>query len=286
MSDFATAQLGPALTRLALCWRVVRGDGVALGFTTHDAALDIDGLRYASAPGMAPSAIVVSDGLDVDTMEVDGALSADAITAADLAAGRYDAAVVQIFMVDWSNLAAGRFHLARGRLGEVTRRLSGGGGSFTAALRGPTADFGIKYNIGNGGPAPEKITESIYARSQAIDVYHTLDGVADLDLTQPGRFELGGMVVEVIDPVGDYAELYWGRLAELDLDPGELDWAEYALRFTAYAPGVQTAIVGTAKVTNLLRNLDAVRRGPLPSDVLGAIDEAWARVGSDWPSST
>ncbi len=141
MSDFATAQLGPALTRLALCWRVVRGDGVALGFTTHDAALDIDGLRYASAPGMAPSAIVVSDGLDVDTMEVDGALSADAITAADLAAGRYDAAVVQIFMVDWSNLAAGRFHLARGRLGEVTRRLSGGGGSFTAALRGPTADF-------------------------------------------------------------------------------------------------------------------------------------------------
>jgi|JI10StandDraft_1071094.scaffolds.fasta_scaffold06373_18 uncharacterized phage protein (TIGR02218 family) len=141
MSDFATAQLGPALTRLALCWRVVRGDGVALGFTTHDAALNIDGLSYASAPGMAPSAIMVSDGLDVDTMEVDGALSADAITAADLAAGCYDAAVVQIFMVDWSNLAAGRFHLARGRLGEVTRRLSGGGGSFTAALRGPTADF-------------------------------------------------------------------------------------------------------------------------------------------------
>ena len=53
MSDFATAQLGPALTRLALCWRVVRGDGVALGFTTHDAALNIDGLSYASAPGMA-----------------------------------------------------------------------------------------------------------------------------------------------------------------------------------------------------------------------------------------
>lgn len=141
MSGLGTIELGAALTKLALCWRVVRSDGVALGFTTHDAALIIDGLRYASAPGMAPSAIMVSDGLDVDTMEVDGALSADAITAADLAAGRYDAAVVQIFMVDWSNLAAGRFHLARGRLGEVTRRLSGGGGSFTAALRGPTADF-------------------------------------------------------------------------------------------------------------------------------------------------
>lgn len=87
-------------------------------------------------------------------------------------------------------------------------------------------------------------------------------------------------------PVGDYAELYWARLAELDLDPGELDWAEYALRFTAYAPGVQVAIVGTAKPANLLRNLDAVRRGPLPSDALVAIDEAWQRAGRDWPGST
>lgn len=141
MDSFSTMQLAPELTHLALCWRVVRADGIALGFTTHDVPLDIDGLRYASAPGMAPSAISVSDGLDVDTMEVDGALSGDAITARDLAAGRFDAATVQIFMVDWQNIAAGRLHLARGRLGEVTRRLSGSGGSFTAALRGPTAEF-------------------------------------------------------------------------------------------------------------------------------------------------
>lgn len=141
MDSFASTQLSPELTHLALCWRVVRTDGVALGFTTHDAPLVINGLRYASAPGMSPSAIAVSDGLDVDTMEVDGALSSDAITARDLAAGCFDGASVQIFMVDWANLAAGRLHLARGRLGEVTRRLSVGGGSFTAALRGPKVDF-------------------------------------------------------------------------------------------------------------------------------------------------
>ncbi len=141
MAQLTAAQLGDELTCLALCWRVVRSDGVALGFTSHDAPLDIDGLRYAAAPGMAPSAIIVSDGLDIDTMEVDGALAADAITAADLAAGRYDAAAVTIFMVDWRTPEDGQQVLARGRLGDVTQRLSGDGGSFTAALRGPTGDF-------------------------------------------------------------------------------------------------------------------------------------------------
>ena len=135
------------VTRLAICWRVARGDGVTLGFTTHDRPLVIDGLAYASAPGMAPSAISTGDGLEVDTMEVAGALSADAITASDLAAGRYDGARVRVFMVDWADPAAGSLPLARGTLGEVTRDMSGAGsasgsgtgGSFTAELRGPTA---------------------------------------------------------------------------------------------------------------------------------------------------
>ena len=90
---------------------------------------------------MAPSAISVGDGLDVDTMEVSGALSSDLITAADLAAGRYDDAAVAIFMADWANPAAGTLPLARGTLGEVTQQLAGSGGSFTAELRGPTAAF-------------------------------------------------------------------------------------------------------------------------------------------------
>jgi phosphoglucomutase len=92
----------------------------------------------------------------------------------------------------------------------VIRRHRAFGGIILSASHnpgGPDGDFGIKYNIGNGGPAPEKITEAIYARSQTIDVYRSLDGVADLDLSQPGRFELEGMAVEVIDPVADYAEL-------------------------------------------------------------------------------
>ncbi|MGC4408598.1 alpha-D-glucose phosphate-specific phosphoglucomutase [Rhizobium rosettiformans] len=71
---------------------------------------------------------------------------------------------------------------------------------------GPTEDFGIKYNIGNGGPAPEKITDAIFARTKVIDSYKIAD-VADIDLDTTGSFDLAGMTVEVIDPVADYADL-------------------------------------------------------------------------------
>jgi phosphoglucomutase len=71
---------------------------------------------------------------------------------------------------------------------------------------GPTEDFGIKYNISNGGPAPERITEAIHARSQVIDRYMIAD-FDDVDLDLIGTFEAGGMTIEVVDPVTDYAEL-------------------------------------------------------------------------------
>ena len=71
---------------------------------------------------------------------------------------------------------------------------------------GPNGDFGVKYNISNGGPAPEKVTEAIYGRSQVIDSYLILDA-PDVDVYTLGESRLGDMVVEVIDPVADYAEL-------------------------------------------------------------------------------
>ncbi len=132
------AGLTGELTTLAICWQVVRQDGVALGFTTHDRPLRIGGMRYESAPGMAPSAVVSSDGLDVDTMDVAGALSADAITADDLGQGRYDGADVRLFMVDWHSPDAGGQPLARGTLGTVEAG-TGPDAGFTATLRGPTA---------------------------------------------------------------------------------------------------------------------------------------------------
>ena len=71
---------------------------------------------------------------------------------------------------------------------------------------GPDGDFGIKYNTANGGPAPEKITDAIFARSKALTSYRIVDA-PDVDLDRAGKQAIGGMVVEVIDPVADYAAL-------------------------------------------------------------------------------
>lgn len=91
----------------------------------------------------------------------------------------------------------------------VIRKYGAFGGIILSASHnpgGPDEDFGIKYNIGNGGPAPEKITDAIYARSKIIDSYKTLEA-ADIDLDATGALSVGGMTVEVIDPVADYAAL-------------------------------------------------------------------------------
>lgn len=71
---------------------------------------------------------------------------------------------------------------------------------------GPDGDFGIKYNISNGGPAPEKITDAVFERSKVIDSYKIVDA-PDIALGQIGTQQVGDMVVEVIDPVADYAAL-------------------------------------------------------------------------------
>jgi phosphoglucomutase len=71
---------------------------------------------------------------------------------------------------------------------------------------GPDGDFGIKFNGANGGPAPERVTDAIHARTLTIDAYATVDA-PDVDLSRPSVQAVGAMQVEVIDPVADYVEL-------------------------------------------------------------------------------
>ena len=109
------------------------GDGVATRFPLVKAYGD--GLVYRGAPGMLPSAISISDGFDIDTLDVSGALAGDAITQDDLLAGRWDGAAVRLFGVDWETPGGGQAPLARGVLGDVGVR----DGAFRAELSGPTA---------------------------------------------------------------------------------------------------------------------------------------------------
>lgn len=91
----------------------------------------------------------------------------------------------------------------------VIRKYGASGGLILSASHnpgGPDEDFGIKYNIANGGPAPEGVTEAIYARTQTIDRWLTVDA-PDVDLDTLGSTPVGNLTVEVIDSVADYAEL-------------------------------------------------------------------------------
>ena len=116
------------LETTATFWRVLRRDGVSLGFTTHDRDLWFDGINHRAAPGMLPSAIRRSAGFEADSAEVEGALSHDSIDAFDLAIGRFDGARVLIGVVDWESLE--RHVVYRGAIGSVTEEA----GTFSADL--------------------------------------------------------------------------------------------------------------------------------------------------------
>ena len=91
----------------------------------------------------------------------------------------------------------------------LIRRNSAFGGVILSASHnpgGPEGDFGIKYNVGNGGPAPEKLTEAVFASSKSITRYKIVTA-PDIDLDVLGSVRLGLGEIEVIDPVHDYAEL-------------------------------------------------------------------------------
>lgn len=89
------------VTTLCHCWRVLRRDGVVSGFTDHDRTLTIAGTLCQPQTGMVASEARKSLGMAVDTLDVEGAFSSDAIDAADVAAGRFDGATVEVWLVNW-----------------------------------------------------------------------------------------------------------------------------------------------------------------------------------------
>lgn len=127
----------------------------------------------------------------------------------------YNDVVVQIALRMAAANGFGRAIVGRGGLlstpaaSHLIRKNKAFGGIILSAshnMGGPDGDFGIKYNGSNGGPAPEKITEGIFARSKVIEFYKTLN-TADIDIQKIGSTKVGDMVVEIVDPVDDYATL-------------------------------------------------------------------------------
>lgn len=124
------AHLESGTTTVCHCWLLTRRDGAALGFTDHDLDLAFEGQTFRADSGMGAKALSQSTGLSVDNTEAMGALSSDAITEADIAAGRFDGASVTAWRVNWADISQ-REVVFRGEIGDLKRA----GGAFSADLR-------------------------------------------------------------------------------------------------------------------------------------------------------
>ncbi|MDE2182893.1 MAG: DUF2163 domain-containing protein [Alphaproteobacteria bacterium] len=131
LSPALKSHLCSGATTLCWCWKITRRDGAALGFTDHDEPVGFDGLAYAAATGFTASEVQSTLGLAVDNLTVMGALSSQTLNEADLAAGLFDNAEVEIWRVNWA-APDQRVLMRKGSLGEVRRGKAG----FTAEVRG------------------------------------------------------------------------------------------------------------------------------------------------------
>jgi uncharacterized phage protein (TIGR02218 family) len=122
------------LTTLATCWKITREDGFVLGFTDHDKAITFESLEYDSIAGFTPSTVESKSNMSLDNLDIEGQTFPSKITEADLLAGLYNFAEIEIFLVNYEDLSQGKLVVKRGRLGEVTLNKQ----MFRAEVRGLT----------------------------------------------------------------------------------------------------------------------------------------------------
>lgn len=192
-----SSHLAQEVTTLATCWSIIRKDGVALYFTDHDVSLTIDGMVYKASDSMNPSAVSLQTGLAVDNLELEGILSAAALTPEDILSGRYDHAEITVFMVNYTAPNDGKLKLKTGWLGEVTLQ----GGQFTAEMRGLSAQ--LQQTIGDVytqscratlGDARCGVNLDAYRFSGTVTEVEASFAFSDASKTQANDYFAGGVL--------------------------------------------------------------------------------------------
>ena len=120
LSPALQAHLDDGTTTLSWCWRISRADGVTLGFTNHDKVQTFDGTEFEPESGFAASEVRSGSDLSVDAQDAEGVLTSDRITETDIVDGRWDAAEVELWRVNWSDTSQ-RVLLRRGAVGQIRR---------------------------------------------------------------------------------------------------------------------------------------------------------------------
>ena len=120
LSPALQAHLDDGTTTMSWCWRIARADGVTLGFTDHDRVLTCDGTDFEPESGFAASEVRSGSDLSVDAQDAEGVLTSDRITETDIIDGRWEAAEVELWRVNWAD-ASQRVLLRRGAVGQIRR---------------------------------------------------------------------------------------------------------------------------------------------------------------------
>lgn len=120
LSTALQAHLDEGTTTLSWCWRITRADGVTLGFTDHDQILTFDGTDFEPESGFAASEVRSGSDLSVDAQDAEGVLTSDRITETDIVDGRWDAAQVELWRVNWADTSL-RVLMRLGAVGQIRR---------------------------------------------------------------------------------------------------------------------------------------------------------------------
>ncbi len=232
------AHLATGATQTCNCWSVQRSDGVMFGFTDHDQALAFDGMTFTPESGLSAKAVSHATGLSVNNTEAVGVLTSDAITNDDLEAGRFDGAAVQLWLVQWSNVAARELQFA-GTIGEIVRE----SGTFRADLRGLSEalnhDIGRSYlrscdtTLGSQNCKVDLENADFSTEAVVISSEQNQHFMLELPQAYAARWFEGGFV-EVIDGAAQ------GIRAEIKHDAGDAQDRQ----FTLWQPLKATVAVG------------------------------------------
>jgi uncharacterized phage protein (TIGR02218 family) len=213
--------LAGTVTTLATCWRLDLTDGTVLGFTDHDEDLPFGGVTYQASSGFDASAVATGSDLTVDDLEADALLDGGGITEADLAAGRFDFAAIEVFSVNYEDLSQGRIVWRTGWLGQVSPE----NGIATAEVRG--LNQALKQTIGETyTPACRAVLgdSRCGVDTDALTVTGAVTAVTDAaTFSDSGRSEAAGYF--------DYGVVTWtsGANAGLQMEIKSWDGAQFVL---------------------------------------------------------
>lgn len=191
--------LDNGVVTLATLWKITRVDSTVMGFTDHDVDITISAVTYQSATGYTRTSIQSTSNLAVDNLELDGLISASAVTEDDLRGNKYQGAEVTVSVCDYANLSTTPVMLRRGWIGAITIK----DGVYVAELRGLSDR--LQQTIGR-----------VYGRDCDADLG---DARCGINLSLPAHNETG-----TVGTVTSDSAFYDAARTETKWTAGKLTW--------------------------------------------------------------